>query len=213
MADAYCRCFEFNSIVEGNLQKFRQMQPSWQMWSDCFCMYNPLIFDTYKSVWKVLKPVWFHIFQNVKNVKDFMNSSVWVTNSCVCVCVSVSFHSWTVPAASGATGPDAQTAAGADPAATASQHHRLFKQLTCECAEIKPDCQTQNRTWSCSFFLHYWLKLNSCSSEPGKYFGPGQRSVRRLSPCHRRPAGSQNKRGAKPRRWSERRPLPLRYSD
>lgn len=46
--------------------------------------------------------------------------------------VSRSFHSRTVPAASGAAGPDAQRAAGAGPAAAASQQHRRCKQFSRE---------------------------------------------------------------------------------
>lgn len=48
--------------------------------------------------------------------------------------VSLSFHSRTVPAASGAAGPDAQRAAGAGPAAAASQQHRHCKQYSRECS-------------------------------------------------------------------------------
>lgn len=48
-------------------------------------------------------------------------------------CVFHSFHSRTVPAASGAAGPDAQRAAGAGPAAAASQQHRRCKQYSREC--------------------------------------------------------------------------------
>lgn len=48
--------------------------------------------------------------------------------------------------------------------------------------------------------------------EPGTHAGPGQSSVRRLGPHHRRPAArSENEGGFGPRRWSERCPLPLRY--
>lgn len=47
---------------------------------------------------------------------------------------------------------------------------------------------------------------------PGEYSGPGHRSVRRLGPRHRRPtAGSEIQGGASPGRWSQWRPLPLRY--
>lgn len=60
-----------------------------------------------------------------------------------------------------------------------------------------------------------WLKaFSSVLAEPGKHVGPGQRSVCCLGPRHRRPtAGFENQGGASPGRWSQRRPLPLRYDN
>lgn len=56
------------------------------------------------------------------------------------------------------------------------------------------------------------LSLSSWTPEPGEHVGPGQRSVRRLGPRHRRPtAVSENQGGASPGRRSQWRPLPLRY--
>lgn len=55
-------------------------------------------------------------------------------------------------------------------------------------------------------------RCRSPPAEPGTHAGPGQSPVRCLGPRHRRPAARpEDQGGAGPRRWSERRPLPLRY--
>lgn len=70
----------------------------------------------------------------------------------------------------------------------------------------------------CSVSLLFFSPLTNPLLSPfsltgsGEHVGPGQRSVRRLSPRHRRPtAGSKNQGGASPGRRSQWRPLPLRY--
>lgn len=162
-------------------------------------------------------PTCHHLAQIFFVSKDLSVLWLWICNT---VFVSLSFHSWTVPAASGAAVPDAQTAAGASPA-TASQQRHHCQQHTGQ----RADQLYSSRQWSEFIYLYniYFLIdppviFKSCKlvtldllADPGKYIGPGQCSVCRLGPRDRRPtAGSENQGGARTRsQWC---PLPLRYN-
>ena len=69
--------------------------------------------------------------------------------------VPLSSHSRTVPAASGAAGPDAETAAGADPAATESQQHQHCQQHTGQYLVLSSGRRSWSRL-SPSFLSDLW---------------------------------------------------------